>query len=737
MNSIEPTYGDRVQYKLYSDGLQRTLTISEPIGYENDEKELKRDNKFFGIIRKTSDNLKFYRGFNDGRRNTDGGYDFILEVDALGINEVMYLIKERKDNETNIYKEVYRTELDLSTLEKEVDKDLQRFCSLKGFEGGFDALIKSRKSEDVEIERAETMDGESVSSISNKTFQLKGRKIYKYSEQNTNVTNLALKGNELSLIKTQIKASSDPSFQTVLNEYTSKSSSGSVGDMFYAISDSIKTLTITVDLDCEITSSSGTWDYDPSMTLRIYDGGGSYNQTGNLFQIATVPLAGGRVTVSKTFDVTLNTDESISASFWASGSDDFPFPTLAAMNLYSFKVTVEEASVYPATQCKSFLMNDVFNRLTYLITGKNNRFKSDFFGVGGIGEYMAITDGGLVRELPNWQLKTSLNDAIDSFSSSWNLSVGVETYGYKDFLVVEELDYFFNSRVVLTLPNAVSVIKRVKAKEYIYSGLNVGYKGEGSYENIQGLDKTNGLVSRITAIKRVGENIYKKISPYGTDDYEREIPRRMPYSTHPTEDTKYDEKVMILDGKLSETDVLQQRASSFLVGSDKSVNDDFDDIPSGVFDPEGLTNGRWTPLAMVLRHGSWLKAGLLDYLSKDVSFGSSNGNVALTGVLQKGADYPYLKGIEYSENSNILASDLQGNLYYPEWITFEHVVTDEMLDTLEGFQEINGIKYKNFYGLIEFTNEDGKLDKGYLFSVKPNGNGKWKLLSYRKLKGNG
>jgi hypothetical protein len=38
----------------------------------------------------------------------------------------------------------------------------------------------------------------------------------------------------------------------------------------------------------------------------------------------------------------------------------------------------------------------------------------------------------------------------------------------------------------------------------------------------------------------------------------------------------------------------------------------------------------------------------------------------------------------------------------------------------------------NYYGLVEFINEDGKYEYGYLLSVEPDGDGKWDLLSSTK-----
>ena len=50
------------------------------------------------------------------------------------------------------------------------------------------------------------------------------------------------------------------------------------------------------------------------------------------------------------------------------------------------------------------------------------------------------------------------------------------------------------------------------------------------------------------------------------------------------------------------------------------------------------------------------------------------------------------------------------------------------MQQVEGTTEILGKKIPNFYGLVEFMNNDGQLEKGFLFSLKPNGAGKWKIL---------
>ena len=47
---------------------------------------------------------------------------------------------------------------------------------------------------------------------------------------------------------------------------------------------------------------------------------------------------------------------------------------------------------------------------------------------------------------------------------------------------------------------------------------------------------------------------------------------------------------------------------------------------------------------------------------------------------------------------------------------------------INGTSDILGKKIPNLYGCVEFINERGELEKGFLINLKPNKNGNWKLL---------
>ena len=113
-------------------------------------------------------------------------------------------------------------------------------------------------------------------------------------------------------------------------------------------------------------------------------------------------------------------------------------------------------------------------------------------------------------------------------------------------------------------------------------------------------------------------------------------------------------------------------------------------------------------------------------LTEYIRYSSSNGNSSLkTKSLIAGS-------VETAENGNILNSDLDNNLFNGDLIKFKFPVESQMLKTLNGTTLINGELVMNYYGLIEFENEFGELETGFLISLEPNGDGDWELLSSTK-----
>ena len=68
-----------------------------------------------------------------------------------------------------------------------------------------------------------------------------------------------------------------------------------------------------------------------------------------------------------------------------------------------------------------------------------------------------------------------------------------------------------------------------------------------------------------------------------------------------------------------------------------------------------------------------------------------------------------------------------------EYIEFEYPVDGELLRNINSTSiNVDGDKIMNYYGLVQFVNEDGKYEYGFLMELKPNKQGQWKLLKANK-----
>ena len=83
-----------------------------------------------------------------------------------------------------------------------------------------------------------------------------------------------------------------------------------------------------------------------------------------------------------------------------------------------------------------------------------------------------------------------------------------------------------------------------------------------------------------------------------------------------------------------------------------------------------------------------------------------------------------------SEKDNLNISELEKTRFIAKWATFEHPITYEIHQQLNGTTNVNGREIPNVYFKVQFINDEGKKQKGYLFEQKKQGAdlGKFKLL---------
>lgn len=740
---IAPSTFNRVRYKLYNEFYGETY-IADPLGWDDDEKEFARNEDYHGIFTSFSNSLTF----------VGDSADFItLIYSVYDIEGEIKLTKEQRHPKTDLWVTAYQGELDLSTYAIENNQVSVKFNS-----SGLYQVLKARESEKIEIERTTTLEGRNIGDLETDSVYLEGRRIFLRSSFAEGTPDNIARASVASQGNTRYQACAFPisvtanSHQEIAHDVppyittgvTSYSTPEGTTNMMFMINtgpDTTYNFSLSGSADfyieeyayinwaraqiCLTKYENGT-NYDVKERIELfalednhpyfYDGGShsSFNYLDAQF-------------VYDNANLELKTGESLALELFIGADFDIELLqteilTVSTQNI-NLSMFIENNSYFEPTYSKMLLSHDLGQRLIQILTNRDDAFYSKVLGRTDLGysqdgefSLTGFTHGFWVRgfdkepqddENKYNPFTTTFKDYIANEISVKNLGLGIERVGYKDRIIVAKQEYFYNNNVTIRLPKQVKV-KRSIATDFYCSGIEAGFEKGGEYEEAMGLDEYNTQSNFITAITRV-QNTFSFLSKYRADAYGMEFARRKQKDAYPTEDTSYDKDIFLLDLKRFGLDFIQRK-----------WQDDFEEAPEGVFSPETATNLRFSPVNIILRHGWKIAAGLTKFSSKYLRYGANEANSNLTTKL--------IGGKKYRENDDIRNSDLDRARFIPQWLEFEHEVDFEILEQLEGSTNILGENVPNIYGLVEFKNENNESEKGFLFNLKPNGAGEWKLL---------
>ncbi len=724
-------FNTRVRFTLKSE-LYDSISIDKPIGWENDDKEYTRSD-YHGIFVSLSNNLTF----------VGNAADYISMVKKTeGINAQLRLTKEERHPVTDRWVQSYNGYLDLTTYQEEEGRIKLKFNS-----GGIESILKSRESEIIEIDRGETIDGKLMDPFTTVDLNLPGRNIFLES-----VWDVAAMSYDQEIYVNSDAGNTRNTTATVPLELLKKSheqanstyiaSAGSINNgvstmMLLNNMDRTRQFKVKVNnirFNCYTTKNQASWAY-ASISLVKFANGTNYNvKERHTIWIARHDNAkppifggnyGGTQSLNYQWETQLLQNESIGIEILLeadlkNGWGDQRYANFYFRFLDGGTISIQEDSYFEASNIKAVKPFEVINRLLHAYTNQKNLLKSEILQSGKWKDLL-LTNGfwirGFSREkdafLPEEDKKfkpltTSFKECLNSLDTIGNIGIGIERNGYQEKIVVEELSYFYNQNVTIVLPNPVKKVKRTTDAEKYFRSIEIGFEKGGEYEEAMGLDEFN-VKNTYTTVIRTVKNTYNKTSKYRSDSYGVEFARRKPFDVYPTEDTSYDQDVFFIDAK--QTGVNYYGVSEYTV---RKWNDDFTQLPKGIYSPDTAFNLRLSPFNSMLRHGWVINSGLTLYPHEKIKYGSSTGNSNLTTV--------------YSENGEIQNSNLQAARYIPDIIEFEHEIDMEISQLLTGSKIINNKTIPNVYGLIEFINENNEPERGFLLSVKPNGEGKWRLL---------
>ena len=745
MGNVNQGYFDRIRYILRNINFDDEV-ITEPEGWKSDEVELIRSKSYHGIFQQFSNNLKF----------VDNGVSYINTVRQLyGINERIKLIREERNPVSDIWEQTYFGFLDLSTWEMEEGKVSVKFNS-----GGLEQALKARDSDMVEIDRETSIDRYPMDPLVPITVQVDSREIFlksnykvKPDENSVELTNTTdggnLRGSTVGVPlflsnKSHDNAQSVLIGGNVIDNSWERTGNGEVSNLFFAVSDKQRILHVKfkIDFTVNIKEFDDIDSFKYYLRLAHYENGTDYNLKQNRFLFeknSYSELDNKRFSISFDEVITIEKDDSLSLCFdqnydgeWSVINPRVSHLTIQAKDIVCDNFTIEEDSFFDKSTTKSVLIYETCERLLEICTNQKKSLRSNILGrtdlgypIDGKWSLIGLNHGFWVRgfdkfpipsEFPKVEnlfkpLTTSFKENFESLESVFNLGAGIELEGNKEILRIEEKSFFYNKNVLIRLPNQVKKVKRNEAQDSYFSSLQFGYEKGGDYSESMGLDEPNAKSNFKTVINGL-KNDYSKISKHRADGYGFEFARRKPVTLNNTEDTTYDNHIWFNDLKRGLNDVFLQR----------KWQDDFEKQPTGIFSPNTAFNLRLSPFNNLLRHAWFFGAGFDKYLSDFVSYSSSTANSKLKTKL--------IGKPEYAENGIVQNSELEKSRFICEEIEFEHVCDYSVMHQINGTTVIQGNVVRNIYGLIEFINEFNQVEKGFLLSLKPTGEGKFKLLKF-------
>ena len=722
----------KVEYKLINKDNGTSIVLNDtspegifyapPIGWDDSEPAIIRSMKNFGVMTEISSDLEFVKE----------GANFLRAAYLTKRTEANVDLEEyRFDPDTDVKYLLTTQNFDFSEYNSTTNRVTIPFKS-----GGLNATIQSKRRDKYEMERTTSLDGDVIDPVSKQDVALVNKNILRISELETSendTLNEAFRINYPGFtyleghvgVPVSLNYESDDMITPQINNiFNGSQTNGTGAAVFYLNNDVAKDLQIKFDLtftgvykdisDLQndaffkviIDTYENALDLDLVLSKRrtLFEVLGDENVVQYFFNETTTTLSFDQV-------ITLEEGESLSLQWYGGAtSEGFANYNVDFKDIFC-KINIDEDSVVNNSQSQTVLMKDVGEQFLRIFTGENGRYESDFFTNGDF-KLSGLTLGLWIRRFFDKKMELSWEEFINNSNSLFLTGYTIEKIDNFEKVIHEPIDYFFQSFVSVEILEQVSEVARYPYTEGTFSSITMGYKkpsGDNLYEEAQGLDEPNILNTYNTPIKRV-ENEYDKASDFRADAYGKSFASLKPIETNPTDDTRYDKSVFVLDFKETDGTLIQER----------TWEDDFEQIPTGIYDAENTTGLRFSPLNNLLRHGKFIRSFTNLFRDQNITFNSSVGNELL-------ATQP-IGGVNRAENDPVLINDLDFPLFENEVIEFKSKVTPDVLMKLYGKTQVGDRLVQNFFGRIRFVNEFGEKEDGYILEVGTNNEGNWKLI---------
>lgn len=399
-------------------------------------------------------------------------------------------------------------------------------------------------------------------------------------------------------------------------------------------------------------------------------------------------------------------------------------------------------TITPDTDANVFLVHEALAKISEVITGQKDCFKSDFFGSGnsqprqydktGCQRYVAVTNGINIRNMKQndgtkYPINLSFSQLYKMLDSIFCLGMRLE-YDESEkhwFVRVEPREYFFDRDDFMTLDNVSDITVRANLDNY-FSSFKIGYK-QWQLNNGQtnGLDEFNTNRSYTILNKNANKELDASCDAWA-GGYPIEFTRRQQFEANTTLDFETDNDIFIVC--LNRVPVTRN-GKTYQPGTTNETNELFDSV-ANLISPETAYNLRISPTRNAQRWARYLKCSLYKNETQKIKFSSGEGNYQLSTQYKTGwceAECTMEEKADFDIDHNCFD---RVALIAPETIEFE-IPCDffTFMDILANANKSirvncsNDVIYKGFISMVNFkpNQAEGGTAKFTLITTPVNG----------------
>lgn len=700
------------------------LEIDEPIGFQDIEQSIVRDEKMHGIsFEATTAPLQF----------TGIAYTYLKNKKKVEGVKAKSIFRALATCDTYDYEEMISGRLNFGKA-KEQCGDICTI-SMPCEQDSCQVILKSRYDQKVDIDKAFGVDGKTP--LDNYTGLAVETELPAHELKVGTEGYVADEGDTIDLSIFPSTATHDftlrPTYSNKIDEslVTSELEPTVFAASDNGLSDSVISPDVLIDGD--IDCFNGNFDYtvrlkgsynftyagvDRITVVRLVVGTGEYPSPFIILHSQDLPFTDHSAIGTFDYTFTGSTAIALGKGFYAyfRMTADHAFPTVLGGSVTFDKetyISIKGVRSCPATTAELYMVHEALSRASEAITNGCIRVKSEYYGRtdsqpfsftgDGCGGLRTLTSGLKIRKAPEDKFFASLKDMVEGLQAIDNIGMevqdNVDIIG-RGLLVIEDLPYFYRDVELLRhdgIPKGGTDTEETK----FYSKANIGYK-KWEVKSVNGLDEFNSNRQYNTSIDTIDATL-DQLSAFVAGSYPIEITRQQSFAATGSADTEYDNEIFIICMK----------RDSYPYGN-ISVELGNVDNPQNIFSPSTIYNYRISPLRNLMR---WYKTiapsfvALSDSANK-LFFSSGTGNLIASGKMTDPTCR--LETTEIQENQNIFVTQFTNpDDYKPIWEN--ELLTYDYEMSIGDYRKIK----ENPYGYISAQcGPDGDFIKYWIKEIK-------------------